>query len=59
MDVIYWLIPVVILLGFVMLAILVWAIRSGQYEDMEGEGSRILMDEDEPDSLADEHKNRQ
>jgi len=59
MDVIYWLIPVVILLGLVMLGILVWAIKSGQYEDMEGEGSRILMDEDEPDSSSDEHENKQ
>ena len=45
MDVIYWLIPFVILLGIVMLGILIWAIRSGQYEDLEGEASRILMDD--------------
>ena len=48
MDVIYWLIPVVILLGIVMLGVLLWAIKSGQYEDMDGEASRILMDDDEP-----------
>ncbi|MBE9535792.1 MAG: cbb3-type cytochrome oxidase assembly protein CcoS [Proteobacteria bacterium] len=59
MDVIYWLIPVVILLGLVMLGILVWAIKSGQYEDLEGEGSRILMDEDEKESSPGDSKNRQ
>jgi cbb3-type cytochrome oxidase maturation protein len=51
MDVIYWLIPVVILLGIVMLGVLLWAIKSGQYEDMDGEASRILMDDDEPGPL--------
>ncbi len=58
MDVIYWLIPVVILLGLVMLGILLWAIKSGQYEDMEGEGSRILMDEDEP-GVSGDSENKQ
>ncbi len=47
MDVIYWLIPLVILLGMVMLGVLLWAIKSGQYDDLEGEASRILMDEAE------------
>jgi nitrogen fixation-related uncharacterized protein len=27
--------------------VLVWAVRKGQYEDMEGGGNRILMDDDE------------
>ncbi len=49
MDVIYWLIPFVLIIGLIMLAVLVWAIKSGQYDDLEGEASRILMDdEDEP-----------
>jgi len=26
--------------------ILLWAVRSGQYDDMEGPAQRILMDED-------------
>lgn len=25
-----------------------WAIRSGQFEDMEGPAQRILMDDDDP-----------
>jgi cbb3-type cytochrome oxidase maturation protein len=33
--------------GLLFLAILVWAVKKGQYEDMEGEGSRILMDDDD------------
>jgi cbb3-type cytochrome oxidase maturation protein len=27
---------------------LLWAIRSGQFDDLEGPAHRILMDEDEP-----------
>jgi len=27
---------------------LFWALKSGQYDDMEGEANRILMDDDDP-----------
>jgi len=46
-DVLYWLIPAVIILGLVMVGLLIWAIKSGQYDDLEGEANRILMDDDE------------
>ena len=48
MEVIYWLIPAMILLGLVMVGVLVWAVKSGQYEDLEGDANRILMDDDDP-----------
>lgn len=48
MDVLYWLIPAVIIIGLAMVGLLIWAIKSGQYDDLEGEASRILMDDDEP-----------
>ncbi len=46
MDVIYGLIPGMILLGLVAVGVLFWAARSGQFDDFEGEASRILLDED-------------
>lgn len=46
MDVIYGLIPGMILLGLVFFAVFFWAARSGQFDDMEGEAHRILMDDD-------------
>lgn len=46
MDVIYGLLPLMLLLGLVAVGVFFWAARSGQFEDMEGEASRILMDED-------------
>lgn len=48
MDVIYWLIPAMIVLGLVMLGVLVWAVKSGQYDDLDGDANRILMDDDDP-----------
>ena len=48
MEVIYGLIPAMIFLGLVMVGILVWAVKSGQYDDLEGDANRILMDDDDP-----------
>ena len=47
MEVVFLLI--LISLGFVGLlaAVLFWAIRSGQFDDMEGHGHQILMDDDD------------
>lgn len=48
MEVIYGLIPAMIILGLVMVGILVWAVKSGQYDDLDGDANRILMDDDDP-----------
>lgn len=47
MEVIYTLIPGMIFFGLVFVGILIWAIRRGQYEDLEGDGNRILMDDED------------
>ena len=47
MEVIYTLIPGMIFLGLIMVVVLVWAVKKGQYDDLEGDGQRLLMDEDE------------
>ena len=46
MDVIYILIPISLLLVAVIVYFLFWAIRSGQFDDLEGAGYQILMDDD-------------
>jgi cbb3-type cytochrome oxidase maturation protein len=43
-----WLIPVALLLGGLGLAGFIWALRSGQFEDLEGAAYRALED-DPPD----------
>lgn len=54
MDVIYSLIPGMTVFGLVFVAILIWAVKHGQYEDMEGNASRILLDDDEDAMLRDD-----
>ncbi|CAC9584987.1 Type cbb3 cytochrome oxidase biogenesis protein CcoS, involved in heme b insertion [Bathymodiolus heckerae thiotrophic gill symbiont] len=46
MDVIYWLIPSMIFVGVVLVILLMVGVKNGQFEDLEGEGQRILFDED-------------
>jgi cbb3-type cytochrome oxidase maturation protein len=48
MEVIRGLIPLMIILGFVGVVIFFWTVRSGQYDDLEGDANRILMDDDDP-----------
>lgn len=46
MEILYLLIPMSVLLVFVIAAIFWWSLKSGQFEDLEGPGYRILMDDD-------------
>ncbi len=46
MDVIYWLIPSMIIVGVILVVMLVLAVKKGQFDNLEGEGARILFDED-------------
>jgi cbb3-type cytochrome oxidase maturation protein len=42
------LIPLALVLVVVIIAVFMWAVRSDQFDDLEGPAHRILMDEDEP-----------
>ena len=46
MEVIYALIPGMIFLGLIMVGVLIWAVKSGQYDDLKGDAQRLLMDDD-------------
>ena len=48
MEVIRGLIPLMIILGIVGVVIFFWTVRNGQYDDLEGDANRILMDDDDP-----------
>ncbi len=50
MTILLVLIPLGIMLLVVAVVALVWAVRNGQFEDLEGEGERILFD-DEPRAI--------
>ena len=40
------LVPIALGLGVAGLAAFLWALRSGQFDDLDGAGSRILFDDD-------------
>lgn len=46
MDILYLLIPLSLMLVFVIAVVFWWSLKKGQFEDLEGEGFRILMDDD-------------
>jgi cbb3-type cytochrome oxidase maturation protein len=52
MDILYLLIPMSLALVAVIAMIFLWAVKSGQFEDMEGPAHRILMDDDQPPAEA-------
>ena len=48
MTVLVFLIPIALLLGLGALFAFLWALKSGQYEDLDGEAARILFDDEPP-----------
>lgn len=52
MESLYLLIPISVILIFLVGWIFLWAVKSGQFDDMEGPAHRILMDDDKPPSDA-------
>ena len=48
MDIIFLLIPLALVLVVIIVWVFMWAVRSDQFDDLEGPAHRILMDEDEP-----------
>ena len=47
MDILYLLIPMSVVLVALIVAAFLWAIRSGQFDDLEGPAHRILLDRDD------------
>ncbi len=48
MNVLVYLIPMAVGLGLIGLFAFLWALRSGQYNDVEGAALRVLSDDDLP-----------
>lgn len=46
MDSLFILIPVALIFCLIAIKLLLWAIDNGQYDDLEKEAHRILMDEE-------------
>ncbi|MDR1849474.1 MAG: cbb3-type cytochrome oxidase assembly protein CcoS [Zoogloeaceae bacterium] len=54
MEVLYLLIPFSVVLVFVIAYIFWRSLSSGQFDDLEGPGFRVLMDDDRPSHPADD-----
>lgn len=50
MEAIYLLIPLAAVLVAIIVAGFLWAVKSGQFDDLEGPAYSILMDDDEEES---------
>ncbi len=62
MEIIFFLIPIALLLVAGIVAGLFWAVKSGQFDDLEGPAYQILMDEEvypEKDDRDKEKKQKQ
>lgn len=46
MDILYTLIPLSVVLVLAILGFLAWAVYGGQFEDLDAEAERILLDDD-------------
>lgn len=55
MESLYLLIPISIIFIVIALSLYFWAVNSGQYEDLDAEGERLLFD-NEDDFVADREK---
>jgi cbb3-type cytochrome oxidase maturation protein len=48
MDILFLLIPLSLVLVFAIAGLFWWSVRTGQYEDLDGPGHTVLMDDDRP-----------
>jgi cbb3-type cytochrome oxidase maturation protein len=44
----FYLVPLALVLGAAALGAFIWALRSGQYDDLDGAAQRVLFDDDKP-----------
>ncbi|MEK6551457.1 MAG: cbb3-type cytochrome oxidase assembly protein CcoS [Pseudomonadota bacterium] len=47
MEIVYLLVPLAALIAIGIVAVFLWAVKSGQFDDLEGPAHRILMDDDD------------
>ena len=50
---VFALVGISVVLVIVITIVLMWAVRSGQFEDMEGPAWRVIMDDDRPRAADD------
>ena len=48
MNALFLLLPLALLIAGIMLALFIWAVRSGQFDDLETPAMRVLFDDTTP-----------
>jgi len=48
MNIIYLLLPVALIIVGIIIWLFMWAVKSDQFDDLEGPAYKILMDDDKP-----------
>jgi cbb3-type cytochrome oxidase maturation protein len=59
MDVVYGLIPMMLLFGALVVAVFIWMAKTGHFDDLDGAAHSIFMDDDVPAPKADPNKEPQ
>lgn len=49
MESLFFLVPIALIFVAIAIKVLFWAIKSGQYDNLDTEAHRILFDEEEPE----------
>ena len=56
MEIIYLLIPITLILGAIIVWVFMWAVKTDQFEDLEGPAHRIIMDDDDKVDNSEDNK---
>ena len=59
MDSLYLLIPIALVFCIIAIKLLLWAIDDGQYDDLDKEAWRVLVDEETPNATEQEDREEQ
>ncbi|WP_235585188.1 cbb3-type cytochrome oxidase assembly protein CcoS [Thiomicrospira sp. XS5] len=51
MDVVFGLIPMMLLFGFLVVVVFIWMAKSGQFDDLDGAANSIFMDDEFDEEL--------
>lgn len=58
MSILYLLIPLSLVLLSLAVAVFFWAVKSGQFDDLEGPAHRILFDDDDNDLTPEQRRQK-
>lgn len=57
MDVVFGLIPMMLLFGFLVVVVFIWMAKSGQFDDLDGAANSIFMDDEFDEELKKKESN--